>query len=73
MKKVEFTNKRIFKAIIEYILCLLLVEFVIVGIAIIKLSNNSVESSSYLETANINAIQTKEEQPSNNFKYEIVN
>lgn len=74
MKKVNFNNKKTIKNITEYILCLLLVEFMIVGAAIIKIHTNnpSKETVSYFETANVGNAQTMDKQSSNKVKYEII-
>lgn len=74
MKKINFKNRRILKTLIEYILCLLLVEIIVVIIASFKTVNNAknVETATLTEMSNINTAQVQDEQSANKIRYEIL-
>ena len=74
MKMINFKNKRVLKTLIEYILCLLFVELIVIAIAFFNVCNNSnsTNADTFTEMSNINTIQMRDEQSANKIKYEIL-
>ena len=73
MKKIGFIDKKKIITIMQYILCLLIIEASIVGIGVVKifLSNKNDAISVITESSNVNTTQLENEPYTNNAKIHI--